>query len=82
MLGLAGVTEMETSVAPGAGPEELVPPPPPPHPPNRSKITQREIILANNHLSLRLFILLPPFNCPSENGIMDSRIHNLLPLPL
>jgi len=60
VLGLEGVTDMKTSVTPGgnvAGESEL---PPPPHPANRRKIAQRGIIPLKNHLSLRLFILLPP----------------------
>jgi len=60
-LGLAGVTDMETSEVPASSAETSFEPVPPPHPANSRKITQRGIIPVNNHLSLRLFILLPPY---------------------
>ena len=82
MLGLEGVTDMKTSVTPGgnvAAESEL---PPPPHPANRRNIARSGITSVNKHLSLRLFILLPPVYWPFENGIMDSRINDLSPFTL
>lgn len=77
MLGLVGVTDMKTSVTPGGITAESKPPAPPPHPANRRKITKRGIIPVNNHLSLKLFTLLPTVYRPFKNGIMDSRIDDI-----
>ena len=77
-----GVTNTKTSETPGGTEELVLVPLPPPHPPNRRRIKQRGIILANNHLSLKLFILLPPVYWPFENGIIDSRIDDLSPFTL
>jgi len=76
-LGLAGVTNMKTSETPGGNAAESEPPAPPPHPAKRRKITKRGIIPVNNHLCLKLLIILPPVYRPFKNDIMDSRINDI-----